>query len=222
MTVPGVVDPSVVRERVEQVRARIDVLGGGAVQIVAVTKSFGADAINAAADAGCDAVGENYAQELLEKMPLVVARIPVHFIGHIQSNKVRQLAPHVSLWQSVDRVSVVDEIAKRSGIAGSSVLIQVNTTGEPQKGGVPPEGVGALRGRAESRGLRVLGLMTMGPTNGDNGQTRAAFRLLRSLVDREGLPVCSMGMSDDYEIAVESGATMVRLGSLLFGPRRQP
>lgn len=215
----GVVDPREVAERVHAVRERVAALGSRRVALVAVTKSFGVEAIRAAAESGCDAIGENYAQELLEKVAIGLPDVPVHFIGHIQSNKVRALIGHVDLWQSVDRGSVVREIARRGAGGPRRVLLQVNTTAEPQKGGADPGELDGLLEAARSAGLTVEGLMTMGPTSGSVGETEAAFRLLRTLVDRTGLETCSMGMSDDYEIAVACGSTMVRIGSALFGPR---
>lgn len=213
------VDPTEVARRMNQVRTRIGELTSEPVALVAVTKTFGVDAINAAVRAGCDAVGENYAQELLAKVDEGFDPVPVHFIGRIQSNKVRQLMPFVDLWQTVDRPSVVDELARRRGDLTPRILIQVNTTGEPQKGGIAPVDLEDFRSRAQDRGLRVDGLMTMGPTHPDAASTEKAFRLLRRLADEHHLATCSMGMSDDFEVAVSCGSTMVRIGSKLFGAR---
>jgi len=187
------------------------------VKLVAVTKNFGPEAWEWAKDAGCDAVGENYAQELLEKISLGLPSIDVHFIGALQSNKVRSLAGHIALWQSVDRDSVVDELGRR--VPGASILIQVDTTQEPSKGGVVPAELDALRTHAESRGLNVKGLMTIGPTDGTPEECEKSFGMLRQLVNEQGLSVCSMGMSADFPIAVACGSTMVRVGSGLFGSR---
>jgi pyridoxal phosphate enzyme (YggS family) len=183
-----------------------------------VTKGFGPDAIDAAAAAGCRMIGENYAQELLAKHPAAAAAgVAVHFIGRLQSNKVRLVADIVAVWESVDRPALVDEIARRA--PGASVLVQVNTTGEPDKGGCEPEAAAGLVGRARDAGLVVDGLMTVGPTEGGADAARAGFRLVRGLVDELGLRSCSMGMTDDLEVAVEEGTTRVRLGTALFGPR---
>ena len=213
------IDASEVADRVAHVRSVICDAGGTAVSLVAVTKSFGIDALRAASDAGCDGVGENYAQELLEKITVGLPSIDVHFIGALQSNKVRLLAGHIALWQSVDRESVVDELGRRA--PGTSILIQVDTTQEPSKGGVPPAQLDALRSRAETRGLVVKGLMTIGPTDGTQQDCEKSFGMLRHLVDEQGLSVCSMGMSSDYPIAVACGSTMVRVGSGLFGNRER-
>ena len=211
------IDAKEVADRVAQVRSEISNAGGSEVSLIAVTKSFGIDALRAASIAGCEGVGENYAQELLEKVTVGLPSIDVHFIGALQSNKVRSLAGHVALWQSVDRESVIDELGRRA--PGASVLIQVDTTQEPSKGGVTPAGLDTLRMRAESRGLIVKGLMTIGPTDGTQLECEKSFEMLRRLVNEQGLSVCSMGMSADYRIAVACGSTMVRVGSGLFGDR---
>ena len=211
------IDANEVADRVAHVRSVISNAGGTGVSLVAVTKSFGIEALRAALAAGCDAVGENYAQELLEKITVGLPLVDVHFIGALQSNKVRLLAGHIALWQSVDRESVVDELGRRA--PGATILIQVDTTGEPSKGGVTPAQLDALRVRAESRGLIVKGLMTIGPTEGTQDECEKSFGMLRHLVNEQGLSVCSMGMSADYPIAVACGSTMVRVGSGLFGDR---
>lgn len=211
------VDLGEVAARVAQVREEVIAAGGAGVSLVAVTKSFGVDAINAAHLAHCDAIGENYAQELLDKVAEGLPPVQVHFIGHLQSNKVRQLAPHVDLWQSVESGSVVRELARHS--PGARVLVQVNTTGEGTKGGLAPSDVGRFVEACQQSGLGVEGLMTIGPTDGSLQEKVAAFRTLRALVDGNGLAVCSMGMSDDFIPAVECGSTMIRIGSRLFGPR---
>ena len=211
------IDANEVADRVAHVRSVISAAGGAEVALIAVTKSFEIDALRAASNAGCDGVGENYAQELLEKISLGLPSIDVHFIGALQSNKVRSLAGHIALWQSVDRDSVVDELGRR--VPGASILIQVDTTQEPSKGGVVPAELDALRTHAESRGLNVKGLMTIGPTDGTPEECEKSFGILRQLVNEQGLSVCSMGMSADFPIAVACGSTMVRVGSGLFGSR---
>jgi pyridoxal phosphate enzyme (YggS family) len=211
------IDAKEVADRVARVRSEISNAGGSEVSLIAVTKSFGIDALRAASAAGCEGVGENYAQELLEKVRDGLPPIDVHFIGALQSNKVRSLAGHIALWQSVDRESVVDELGRRA--PGASILIQVDTTHEPTKGGVAPELLDTLRTRAESVGLVVKGLMTIGPTDGTPQECEKSFELLRRLVNEQGLSVCSMGMSADYRTAVACGSSMVRVGSGLFGDR---
>lgn len=211
------IDPSQVADNVDALRRRIIECGGTDVALIAVTKTFSVDAILAAVSAGCDGVGENYAQELLTKVEEGIPAIDVHFIGGIQSNKVRQLAAHVDLWQSVGSESVIKELGKRA--PGAAILLQIDTTNEASKGGIAPAMVDHFRTTAESAGLLVRGLMTIGPTNGTIAEQQASFAQLRVLTDEQGLEHCSMGMSGDYETAVGCGSTMVRIGSALFGAR---
>ncbi len=217
-------DAALVAERLAGLRQRMIAVGVSPadVVVIAVTKTFGAAAVLAALEAGLVDVGENYAQELVAKAAEVTAAGGSphwQFIGHLQRNKVRLLAPVVHRFQSVDRAEVVDELVRRA--PGARLLLQVNTTAEPQKAGCPPEGVGALIERAATGGLVVEGLMTVGPTDTDL-DPRPAFATLRRLVDDHGLSVCSMGMTADLDAAVAEGSTMVRVGRALFGPRHQP
>jgi pyridoxal phosphate enzyme (YggS family) len=214
LTVAGVV------ERLDEVRARITGVGGTNVRIVAVTKGFGPDAIEAAVAAGCRDIGENYAQELTAKLPAVRGPAPVvHFIGHLQTNKVRQLAPVVDVWQTVDRPAAVDALGRRAS-PGATVFVQVNVDDEPQQGGCAPSDAPAIVEAAVDAGLDVVGLMAIGRAGGGEA-ARPGFRMLRSLVDELGLSECSMGMSGDLEVAVQEGSTMVRVGTALFGPRQR-
>ena len=217
-------DQRSVSEAVASLRKRILQAGGTNVALVGVTKTFESDAWRFAKAAGCDAVGENYAQEIVQKADEVALadRLPVHFIGQLQSNKIKQLAGIVDVWQSVDRLALLTEIAKRSPRSGAEVFIQVNATGEDGKGGCAPAEVGELVQSALDLGLSVIGLMTVGPTQQDPVMTRSAFRLLRMLADEHELRHCSMGMTGDLEIAIEEGSTMVRVGSALFGNRPSP
>jgi pyridoxal phosphate enzyme (YggS family) len=217
----GVVNSDDVVGRVAELRRRIDAVDRSwthRVSLVGVTKGFDADAIEAAVAAGCDAIGENYAQELLAKRPTIERLRPeVQFIGRLQRNKVRQLADLVDVWCSLDRSSVIDEVATRS--PGARIFVQVDTAGDPAKGGCRLDEVDALVERAIERGLRVDGLMTVGPTDADGESARTGFRQVRALVDRLGLAECSMGMSGDLEVAIEEGSTQVRIGTALFGVR---
>lgn len=216
-------DQGSVSEAVASLRKRIANAGGVDVALVGVTKTFGSEAWRFAKVAGCDAIGENYAQEVIAKAAEVALadRLPVHFIGQLQSNKIKQLAGIVDVWQSVDRLSLLTEIAKRSPHT-ARVFLQVNMTGEEGKGGCLPAEVGELSRVAQDLGIDVLGLMTVGPTNEDPIVTRITFRTLRELANEHGLRQCSMGMTGDLEIAVEEGSTMVRVGSALFGNRPSP
>ena len=211
------------------VRSHIAEICGDAaqsVQLVAVTKNFGLEAWEWARDAGCDAVGENYAQEALAKALAADSgtRLPLHFIGHLQSNKLAQLYGKVHTWQTIDRESVILGLAKlyaAHGGAVPSVLLQVNIAAEAQKSGCHPRDVAKLVELARSSQLHVGGLMAMGPTNGDLAETRQTFRETRKMCNEMGLLECSAGMSHDYRIALEEGATMIRVGSAIFGERPQ-
>lgn len=211
------IDVDRVRDAVAGVRDRIRRAGGDdGVLLLAVTKGFGPEAIEAALATGCRAIGENYAQELIAKRETAV-RAEVHFIGQLQTNKVRQLAGLVQVYETVDRARLAQEIAKRD--PGAAVLLQVDTSGEPGKGGCPLAELDALVEAAVDAGLDVRGLMTVGPTDGGPEAARPGFRAVRAAADRLGLAVCSMGMSDDLEVAVQEGSTEVRVGAALFGPR---
>ena len=216
---------ALVATRVTELRDRISRAGGIGVGIVAVTKTFGIDAWSDAKFAGCEAVGENYAQELIAKSQQVdrAERLPVHFIGQLQTNKIKSLFDIVDVWQSVDRASVVTELVKRQMTRTSAgrceILVQVNTTSEIDKGGCDPTEVETLVHQARKGGLDVTGLMTVGPTDMDSGKTRAAFRLLKQMALDLGVEQLSMGMTADVEIAVEEGSTLVRVGTALFGER---
>ena len=208
-------------ERLERVRRQIVDAGGSDVEVLPVTKGHPAPAVLAARQAGLSAVGENYAQELISKFEaLDIDDVAVHFIGQLQTNKVRQLVGLVDIYETVDRPGLVVELAKRA--PGARVLVQVNTTGEASKGGCSPDQVEPLVVKATSAGLAVEGLMTVGPTTGGPEAGRAGFRLVRRLCDDLGLTTCSMGMSDDFVVAVQEGSTRVRLGSVLFGMRPAP
>ena len=217
------VDPASVAEAGAAITARIRAAAHGrAVQLIAVTKGFEVDAITAAVAAGCTAVGENYAQELQHKaeelrLPGTQARPEIHFIGQLQTNKVRAIASIVDVWQTVDRPSLALEIAKRAPAA--RIFVQVNTTDEPQKGGCAPVDAPALVEHCRTEGLQVEGLMTVGPTSTDHDATAAAFGSLRDMAGQLGLAGLSMGMSGDFELAIAHGATHVRIGGALFGPR---
>jgi PLP dependent protein len=215
-----VIDLGALAERLHYVRQTIAESGGRDVAILAVTKGHPVDAIDAAATVGLHAVGENYAQELLSKLDGRSVDIAVHFIGQLQTNKVRHLAGCVDVFETLDRPSLAVELARRA--PGAHVLVQVDATGEPGKGGSPPSDVEALVDQARQLGLAVDGLMTVGPTSGDREAARSCFRSVRHLCDRLGLATCSMGMTGDYLVAVQEGATQVRLGSALFGMRPRP
>jgi pyridoxal phosphate enzyme (YggS family) len=212
--------------RVAAVRERISHAGGDpeALRLVAVTKGFDAGVVAEALDAGLEDIGESYVQELVGKATELEESagdwgLRWHFVGRLQRNKVRKAAPYVSLWHSVDRLALGAEIARFA--PGAAVLAQVNTSGEASKGGCEPSMGPALVDGLFDVGLDVRGLMTIAPAGPAEG-ARPAFRALRDLAQRLGLGELSMGMSDDLEVAVQEGATMVRVGRDLFGPRPDP
>ena len=216
--------------RVRETVARRQEAGGWThpVRIVAVTKTHGPDAVRAALAAGLTDIGENRVQEALEKQE-TLAGLPVawHLIGTLQRNKARHAAGRFALIHSVDRADLAIELDRRvRPEERQAVLVQVNCSGEPQKGGVEPEGLPALLEELiRLPRLDLRGLMTMSALADDVAEQRRAFRLLRELRDaaeRRGtrLPELSMGMSGDYRSAVAEGATILRLGTILFGERQ--
>lgn len=197
------------------------------VQVVAVTKGHGPEAVRAAAAAGLTVVGENRVQEALAKQ-VAAGSLPVrwHLIGSLQRNKARQAVGRFELIHSVDRLDLAQEISRRlQPSERQQVLVQVNCSNEPQKGGVEPSGLAELLDQiAGLPGVEVRGLMTMAALDADPDDQHRAFGLLRRLRDEanargRGGSELSMGMSGDYRVAVEEGATMVRVGTLLFGER---
>lgn len=224
-------------ERVAEVRGRIAdaVARGGhgqAVRLVAVTKTHGPEAVTAAWEAGITDVGENKVQEAIGKQDALASsgQLPDglrwHLIGHLQTNKVKAV-PRFQLFHAMDRARLADALAGLAAKEGLrlDVLLQVNVVGEDSKGGYAPSEVAAEAERLHAlAGLRVVGVMTMAPLDADERVQRQVFagaRAARDLLRAAGHPAeaLSMGMSGDYEIAVEEGATLVRLGTVLFGSR---
>lgn len=218
-------------ERVQEVRERISeaVRRGGhgqAVRIVAVTKTYGPEAATAAWRAGVEMVGENRIQEALDKMDKVAEPVQWHLIGHLQRNKVKHL-DRFALFHAMDSERLATAISDRAGGTERRmpVLVQVNTSGEQTKGGFSLEELRVTAPRlARMRGVEVRGAMTMAPYEAPEGVLREVFVRCReagSILRDAGLEAreLSMGMSGDYEVAVEEGATIVRLGTILFGAR---
>ena len=217
------VAPEDVADRLAAVRERVAGAAGRAgrpataVRLVVVTKGVPPPVMQAALDAGATELGENRAQELLAKAPVLAghATPPTwHFVGQLQRNKVSGLVPWVRCWQSVDRFNLGEAIARRA--PGARVLVEVNLGREPRKGGVAPEEAATLVSELRALDLDVAGLMTVVP---QAGERRAWFAALRDLALTLQLRELSMGMSDDFEAAVEEGATMVRVGRAIFGER---
>lgn len=225
MPFPGLADRVAgVRESIARALARGG--HGQSVEIVAVTKTFGPEAATAAWEAGVRNVGENKVQEALAKMEQVSAPVVWHLIGHLQRNKVRHL-DRFALFHALDSSRLADAIAARAAETGRryGVLMQVNVSGEASKGGYALAEVAAEARRLRAlEGLELRGAMTMAPFDADDAVLRATFRGCREALARlqdAGHPAraLSMGMSGDFEVAVEEGATLVRLGTILFGAR---
>lgn len=220
-------------QRVELVRERLRAASEGrypAPRLIAVTKTRAASEILPLKELGVTEIGENRVQEIMEKLPAVGADFSVHLIGRLQTNKVKYIIRSVSMIQSLDRMELaleIDRQAQKHGVK-MPVLVQVSPVGEPQKGGMPPEAVlPFLREAAKLPGLHVQGLMAVMPHTDDElllsrlfGDMRLLYEHLRSTaVDGVDMKELSMGMSGDYLLAAQHGATMVRVGSAIFGPR---
>jgi uncharacterized pyridoxal phosphate-containing UPF0001 family protein len=220
-----------IRARGAAVRRRIVAAGGDLdrIKIVAVTKGFGPEHLKAALEAGFSALGENYADELLAKWDSVKDVATWHFLGAVQRNKIGRLAGYVDCWQAVARVIEGEAIDRHRATAKSApgrslppaaMLVEVETTGAPGRGGCAPQQVAGVVEGLRKRGCHVEGLMTVAPF-GAPAAARASFDTVARLCLELELGESSMGMSDDFEQAVAAGATMVRLGTALFGPRPQ-
>jgi pyridoxal phosphate enzyme (YggS family) len=189
------------------------------VTLVAVSKTKPAEQVREALAAGQRVFGENYVQELLPKQAAVGEGAIWHFVGRLQRNKAKDLVGRVALIHSVDGLALAETLARRAAQAGvvQDVLVEVNLGGEATKGGVAPAGVIALLDAITPiSGIRVRGLMVMPPPAED---PRPHFRAARTLARDRGLPELSMGMSADFEVAIEEGSTLVRVGSAIFGER---
>ena len=201
------------------------------VVVVVVTKARSVEEVQAALEAGACDLGENYVQEMVEKAGrLEGAPVRWHAIGHLQTNKVRQIAPFVSLIHSVDSLKVAREVDRRAAANGRTqpVLLEVKVAGEESKFGLDEDSLLELAPRVlELPNARLVGLMTMAPFSEQAEASRPHFRRLRELRDalvergvpQENLRQLSMGMTSDFEVAVEEGATLVRVGTAIFGPR---
>jgi pyridoxal phosphate enzyme (YggS family) len=221
---------SAVREQVNQAAARAG-RDPSAVRLIAVSKTHPAAAVDAAVAAGQRVFGESRVQESRDKIPACPPGLEWHFIGHLQKNKVRQALPLFSFFHSVDSTALAETISRIAGETGKSVdgLLEVNISGEESKYGFTP---GQLRSEflslAKLPHLSIRGLMTMAPYSDNPEDARPVFRALRELRDELQsahdcpLPELSMGMSGDFVPAIEEGATLVRVGSSIFGARPYP
>jgi len=223
---------STIAERVEAVRLRIAAAcqrsgrSSEEVTIVAVTKGFPPEAVRQGFAAGLNQFGENRVQEAQAKLPLLAGLAPRptwHMVGHLQTNKVKTVLSLFDIIQSVDSLHLAQEISRRAPQSVRvPVLLEVNVAGEAAKYGFSPDGLPAAAGQVRDLpGLEVRGLMTVAPMAADPQEARPVFRRLRSLAESLDLRELSMGMSDDFEVAVEEGATIVRIGRAIFGERSQ-
>ncbi|HXF59285.1 MAG TPA: YggS family pyridoxal phosphate-dependent enzyme [Candidatus Saccharimonadales bacterium] len=222
-------------DRLESVKERIRAAAvrsgrsAESVRLLAVTKGFPAETVRAAMALGLREFGENRVQEAEKKIAAVEPRPRWRLVGHLQSNKAGRAVQLFDAIDSIDSESLAREVSRRAAESGKRIecLVEVNTSGEASKFGVPPEGaLGLLRAVGDGEGISAGGLMTIGPLGGGPDGARRAFRLLatlRSEALEAGLLAehaeLSMGMSDDFEIAIEEGATLVRIGTGLFGRR---
>jgi len=199
-----------------------------AVTLLAVTKTFPLETLKAAYDLGLREFGENRVQEALEKIPELPSDIHWHLIGQLQSNKINKTLGRFTLIQSVDSLDLAEGLSKRQVDSIQDVLLEVNTSGEATKSGVQPEeALETAKVMKGLVGLKLRGLMTVGPLTQDKTKQRDAFKKLKALFEevkakldvREDFSILSMGMSGDFEMAIEEGSTLVRVGSALFGYR---
>lgn len=197
------------------------------IALVAVTKTVSADSINQAVRSGIRIIGENKVQEAREKLDGINQAVEKHMIGHLQRNKVKYAVEMFDMIQSVDSIRLADEINSRSQTR-MPVLIEVNTSGESSKYGCPPdEAYNLMKEIAIMPNLEVNGFMTIGIFSEDSEEVRRCFKTLKRIYDEASglnlpntnISVLSMGMSADFEIAIEEGANMVRIGAAIFGPR---
>jgi pyridoxal phosphate enzyme (YggS family) len=211
-------DPARVRANVERVRSEIAAAADRAgrdrdqVQLLAAVKYVAVEELGALAEAGITLLGENRAQDLKAKADAYPGTFTWHFIGQLQSRKVKQIVPYADLIHSVASESALKQLASHHTEA-TKILIEVDVAGEESKAGIPPDD---LPHYLQSSPVPVAGLMTMPPFTEDPEESRPYFAELRRLAERHGLRVLSMGTSQDYAVAVEEGATIVRIGSVLF------
>ncbi len=218
-----------IQKRIEAACARAN-RDPAAVTLLPVSKSQPPDAVRAVAGLGLNLFGENKVQEAKAKIPLCPGHLHWHLIGHLQTNKCRDAVNFFEMIQSVDSLALAEEIDKRAGQAAKTmpILLEVNLAGEASKFGYRPDALLNELGPVNAlKRVEIRGLMTIAPWMPDAEKVRPIFRQLREMKERceqilgAPLPHLSMGMSGDYEVAVEEGATMVRIGTALFGPRTQ-
>ena len=220
-----------IKENIEKVRERIDRALNKAgrsddVTLVAVSKTYPAELINEAIRAGVKDIGENRVGEAEQKYPKIVEGATLHLVGHLQRNKVKRALGLFSMIQSIDKVETALEIEKRA-VSPVDILLEINASGEPTKSGVPPEELFGLVDKLKPlRMIQIRGVMTIGPFTDQHERIRKCFELtrrkfeeLRKKEPEIDISYLSMGMSLDFEVAIEEGSNMVRIGTAIFGPR---
>lgn len=208
--------------RLQELQQRVSLLSGGRkINLIAVSKTRSVDEIRSLLQAGHMDFGENYAQEVLEKWPQIKADFPrarLHFIGNLQSNKIKKLLPLCDFFHTLDRASVIENLAKEIKKSGRLVecFLQVNIGFEPQKAGVLPGELKALYRLALDAEIKIIGLMCIPPADVN---ALPYFQQMRNLATEYNLENLSMGMSDDFAEAIKCGSTHIRIGTAIFGPR---
>lgn len=217
--------------RIREDIGRIAVSGGRTpddIRIISVSKTFGSEIIQEAISAGIRIFGENKVQEAKKKIPLLAGEFSFHMVGHLQTNKAHDAVRLFDLIHSIDRIDTAEKVNQEAGRIGKKqkILVQVNASGEASKSGIAPEASpGLIEGILKLEHIELLGLMTMAPFTDEEDPVRGAFRETKRLLDEINaslgidLRELSMGMSSDYRIAVEEGATLVRIGTAIFGSR---
>ncbi len=229
-------DQKIIRENYEKILSRVREAAArsgrepGEIKVIAVSKTVTADRVKTAFDAGLTDFGENRVQELCDKTDILDIGCNWHLIGHLQTNKVKYIADRVSMIHSLDSLELADEIRKRAQKAGRrmDVLVQVNVAGEESKFGIKPEEtLEFVKAVGKMENIKVKGLMTIAPMAENPENIRWVFANLRKLlidirkenIDNIDMDYLSMGMSNDFEVAIEEGSNMVRIGTALFGKR---
>jgi len=218
-----------VLERINSAATRVG-RDPSSIIVVGATKSVDVERIKAAINAGLKHIGENYVQEAMRKYEAIGDAVKWHFIGHLQTNKAKYVVRFFEVVQSLDRISLAEELSKRALMLGRKidVLIQVNIGAEETKFGVPPEdAIDFIKAAAKFEGIRIRGLMCIPPYKDDPEDVRPYFRKMvwlaeavtKAKISNVSMDYLSMGMSHDFEVAIEEGANMVRIGSAIFGPR---
>lgn len=226
-----------IEENIQKIKSRIRNAciragrGVDGVTLVAVTKTIGADKVMEAVACGLNILGENKVQEILEKYDLINGNVAWHMIGHLQTNKVKYIADKVSMIHSVDSIKLAEEINKRFRSYGRiiDILVEINIGGEDNKHGIKPEEtVEFIKRLSEYSNLKVMGLMTVAPAFENAESSRPYFKKMKDIFDDIGrigienvnMRYLSMGMTNDFEIALEEGSNVIRIGTGIFGPRK--